>query len=381
MRLIESKAELLPWNPGIEGVYKTIELAGRCCYKSEDKMTEDSAKAFVDRMIASNHTAMLEHGTVYLMVHTIAPEDWDKKIGRHKLLTIDDCRDDLRTNPTYNKNGEENWWAKEAGHKANVMAVKYADNPYSKVKIVLTKHELNTKGGIILTPTGDMPVIRRGTGKVISIFNTILITTNYRVLVENNWLDDLKYLCDPTEFHEMRYSFKLTTSIGVTRELNRHRVHSIAEQSTRYCNYSKDKFENEIKFVKPAWLPLNLGVYKVEKKDEGIGDIVGDGYIKEVSNEDADNQFLAACLNQEIAYMNLVTENGWHQQQAREVLPLCTATEIVHTAFAEDWMKFFNLRYFETTGKVHPNMKELTEKMWKVCEENGILQDILSYKQ
>ena len=79
--------------------------------------------------------------------------------------------------------------------------------------------------------------------------------------------------------------------------------------------------------------------------------------------------------------MQLITENGWHQQQAREVLPLCAATEIVHTAFAEDWMKFFNLRYFETTGKVHPNMKELTEKMWKVCEENGILQDILSYKQ
>ena len=228
MKLIQPKAELLPWTPGVEGVYKMIELAGRTCYKSTDKITEDSAKPFVDRMIASHHTAMLEHGTVYLMVHTIAPENWDRKIGRHKLLTIDDCRDDLRTNPTYNKNGEENWWAKEAGHKANVMAVKYADNPYSKVKIVLTKHELNTKGGIILTPTEDMPVIRRGTGKVISIFNTILITTNYRVLVENNWLDDLKYLCDPTEFHEMRYSFKLTTSIGVTRELNRHKLLCVA---------------------------------------------------------------------------------------------------------------------------------------------------------
>lgn len=307
MRLIESKAELLPWNPGIEGVYKTIELAGRCCYKSEDKMTEDSAKAFVDRMIASNHTAMLEHGTVYLMVKL--PDDE-------------------------------------------------------------------------ITPSESLYHYKNNKHSVYNVANrTAYVTTNFRVLVENEWLDDLKYLCEPTIWHEKRYTFRMVTSIGVTRELNRHRVHSIAEQSTRYCNYSKDKFENEIKFVKPAWLPLNLGVYKVEKKDKGIGDIVGDGYIKEISNEDADNQFLAACLNQEIAYMQLITENGWHQQQAREVLPLCTATEIVHTAFAEDWMKFFNLRYFETTGKVHPNMKELTEKMWKVCEENGILQDILSYKQ
>lgn len=233
MKLIKPKAELLIQPNGLEGIYKQIELAGRTCYKSTDKITEDSAKPFVDRMINSNHLAMLEHGTVYLMVHTIAPEDWDKRIGRHKLLTIDDCRDNLRTNPTYNKKGEENWWAKEARHKANVMAVKYADNPYSKVKIVLTKHELNAEGGVILTPTGGMPNITKGSGKIISIFNTVLITTNYRVLVENGWLDDLKYLCDPTEFHEMRYSFKLTTSIGVTRELNRHRVNSIAEQSTR----------------------------------------------------------------------------------------------------------------------------------------------------
>ena len=314
MRLIESKAELLPWNPGIEGVYKTIELAGRTCYKSEDKMTEDSAKAFVDRMITSNHTAMLEHGTVYLAIPITTHYSGD----------------------------------------ANV----YMHSPYCVVKESIG---LNFKDKF-----GD-PV------------DCWCITTNLRFIHENNLWDDVKeFLCDPTEFHEMRYSFKLTTSIGVTRELNRHRVHSIAEQSTRYCNYSKDKFENEIKFVKPAWLPLNLGVYKVEKKDEGIGDIVGDGYIKEVSNEDADNQFLAACLNQEIAYMNLVTENGWHQQQAREVLPLCTATEIVHTAFAEDWGHFFDLRYFEKTGKVHPNMKELVEKMVAEAQKNGIWNDIMS---
>ena len=224
MKLIESKAEYIPQEEGLEGIYKQIELAGRTAYHSMDKITPDSAKNFVDRMIKSKHGAALEAGTVYLMVHTIAPKDWDKKIGRHRLLTIDDCRNDLRTNPTYDEDGEENWWAKEAGHKASVMAVKYADNPYSKVKIVLTKHELNTKDGVILTPTGGMPVIEKGTGKVISIFNTILITTNFRTLQENNWLDDLQYLCSPTEFHEKRYTMRFTCSRAIANELVRHKL-------------------------------------------------------------------------------------------------------------------------------------------------------------
>ena len=75
MRLIESKVELLPQPAGLEGVYKQIEAAGRTCYKSEDKITPDSAKEFVDRMIMNGHTAMLEHGTVYLCIPV---EDWDR---------------------------------------------------------------------------------------------------------------------------------------------------------------------------------------------------------------------------------------------------------------------------------------------------------------
>ena len=159
MKLIETSAEFIPQ----EDLYKQIELAGRTCYKSEDKITEDSAKAFVDRMIKSNHLAMLEHGTVYLAMPMEA------------ILPI-----------------EANGWGKYR-------------NKYSKT-------------GVICEINGE----RR-----------VAVTTNFRVLVENNWLDDLQYLCSPTEFHEKRYTFKVTTSIGVSREFNRHRVNSIAEQSTR----------------------------------------------------------------------------------------------------------------------------------------------------
>ena len=68
MNLINPNVELLVQQAGLDGLYKQIELAGRTCYKSEDKITDDSAKSFVDRMIKSKHYAMLEHGTVYLRI-------------------------------------------------------------------------------------------------------------------------------------------------------------------------------------------------------------------------------------------------------------------------------------------------------------------------
>ncbi len=68
MKLIKPSFEILEQQSGMEGIYKQIELAGRTCYKSHNKITQDSAKGFVDRMIKSGHGGMLEHGTVYLFV-------------------------------------------------------------------------------------------------------------------------------------------------------------------------------------------------------------------------------------------------------------------------------------------------------------------------
>lgn len=64
--------------------------------------------------------------------------------------------------------------------------------------------------------------------------DTVYVTTNLRVLVENDWLDDLKYLCKPTEFHEKRVTVRFTTDRGVSHEFVRHRVFSFAQESTRY---------------------------------------------------------------------------------------------------------------------------------------------------
>jgi len=68
MKLIHSKVEIIPQSLGLSGIYKQIELAGRTAYKSEDKITSDSAKAFVDMLIGRGHTAPLEHGSIYLIL-------------------------------------------------------------------------------------------------------------------------------------------------------------------------------------------------------------------------------------------------------------------------------------------------------------------------
>ena len=316
MKLIKPKAELLLQQPGLlEGVYKQIELAGRTCYKSTDKITEDSAKPFVDRMIKSNHLAMLEHGTVYL-----------------EFL----CEQPIKITHT---DGTSNVY--DDTEIYNSLANKYTKNPYSKV---------NERYA--------------GLGAYI-----VYITTNLRVLVENGWLDDLKYICEPTKYHEKRYTFRLTTSIGVTRELNRHRINSIAEQSTRYCNYSKDKFGNEVAICIPSW--LNLPEISIKYHDGIYVDTPGFSIV-DFENE---SSFLWAAAFAEKQYFELL-EQGWQPQQAREVLPLCTATEIIHTAFASDWKHFFDLRYFGITGKPHPNMVELSTLMKEEAEKYNIWDNI-----
>jgi thymidylate synthase (FAD) len=286
MKLIKPSFEIWEQPSGLEGVYKQIERAGRICYKSEDKITEDSAKSFVDRVIKSGHGAMLEHGTVYLKVFNV--------IENSELID------------------------------------KYKSNKYSVVK----------EGTEVYNCHGD---ILYGSCKCI--------TTNYRVLVENGWLDDLKYICKPTEFHEKRITVHFVCDRGVSHEFVRHRVMSFAQESTRYCNYSKDKFGNELTFIQPCWLDderLKLyGPYHTVIRDKSLESI-----------------FIASLNNAEKDYIDLI-DLGWKPQEARAVLPNSLKTELVVTGFVSDWNHFFDLRARGTTGAPHPQAKELAEPLMK----------------
>ena len=173
------------------------------------------------------------------------------------------------------------------------------------------------------------------------------VTTNLRVIQENEWLDDLRFICEPTENHNKRYTFKLITSVGIVRELLRHRTFSFANESTRYCNYNKDKFDNGITFIKPYWYD--------EKCDVIIHDSTFDDWR-------VGDEFLGFLAGAEDTYKILINK-GITAQQAREVLPLCTKSELIMTGFKSDWDHFFDLRLCGKTGEPHPDMKILAQKI------------------
>lgn len=305
MKLIKPSFEIWNQPAGLEGVYKQIEKVGRVCYKSEDKITEDSAKPFVDRMIKSGHGAMLEHGTVYLKV-------------TNKGLSLDN----------YDK---------------NQVGDRYISIPYSKVVF------------------GKYPKYNSYEEK-LEATQEVYITTNYRVLVENGWLDDLKYICKPTEFHERRVTVHFVCDRGVSHEFVRHRVMSFAQESTRYCNYSKDKFGNELTFIKPCWLDIPTGQYVYWDGDWCDVDKMKI-QLHEGEHKDID-AFLWTLNNAETHY-TLLINSGWKPQEARAVLPNSLKTELVVTGFTSDWNHFFDLRARGTTGAPHPQAKELAEPLMK----------------
>lgn len=308
MKLIKPSYEIIEQKPGLDGIYEQIELAGRTCYKSK-RPEGQTAKDFVDRMIASQHYAMLEHGTVYLKV-----------INRGLLLD------------NYDKNHIED---------------KYINNPYSKVVF------------------GEYPKYNNYEEKLKAI-QEVYITTNYRVLVENGWLDDLKYLCEPTEFHEKRVTVKFITDRGVSHELVRHRVFSFAQESTRYCDYTKDKFGNELTFIMPSWLNMMEGDCYTGCEPKYF---VSHGGVKTgLDDEDwswATFNFVMFLQTVSRGY-RMLQEQGWTPQQARQVLPNALKTEIVMTGFASDWKHFFDLRtsIFAKTGKPHPDMSTLADPLY-----------------
>lgn len=281
MKLIESNVEYLPQDIGLEGVYKQIELCGRVSYKSEDKITEDSAEPFVKRMIDSHHYAVLEHGTVYLKVPV---EIW---------------RED--------------------------------------------KHEW-----VYMFPEEFPWVSLDCDGKYW------YIATNFRHVLEGNvGIETMnEYLCSPTEFHEKRYTFKFTCSRAIANELIRHRVFSFMQESQRFVNYSKEKFGNEITFIQPSWL-------------------------KEMSY-DIEEKFIESLSQAEDNYMWLL--HWLTPQQARDVLPNATKTELIMTGFVSDWRYLLDLRLFGKTGSPHPDMLDLMKKFQKVAEEAGIWDDIMKHK-
>jgi thymidylate synthase (FAD) len=216
--------------------------------------------------------------------------------------------------------------------------------------------------------------VARMVGTLAEGNENLYVTTNFRVIIENGWLDDLRFICAPTEFHEKRYTFWFTTDMGVAKGFNRHRVHSIAEESTRYCNYAKDKFGNEVLFIYLPWCNTDDAVEPEHTPVEG--DMI---LPYDTSKWNAIDWWLWGISCCEEAYMRMISL-GWTPQQARAVLPQNTKAETVHTAFASDWKHFIDLRSIGTTGAPHPQTKQLGDEIKKWYDENDIEEERNAWK-
>ena len=198
----------------------------------------------------------------------------------------------------------------------------------------------------------------------------VYVTTNMRVLIEHHWMDELEFI-DTTPncpYYDERTTVNFTTDIGTSRELNRHRCHSISEESTRYCRYNADKFGNNISVTKLPWIPNsdtdNISNYNVGFYDDDeiyYGGIIIDKYTV---NWNAIDWFLYGLQIANLVYCKCI-ELGWTAQQAREILPLNTKTQVVHTAFVDDWEHWIKLRANQVSGKVHPMITELAKQLVK----------------
>lgn len=237
MRLVNPSVEIKEQELGLNGAYKQIEWAGRHCYKSLDKITDNSYKQFYNRMKRLGHLSVLEHGSIYLKINIL---------------------------------------------KNPVKALFYALNKFSKIKV-------------------------RGLNAYVS--------SNLRVIEESNRSKDTKYICEPTKYHDKRYTFRIITSRIISQQFTRHRVMSPSQESQRYCNYSKGKFNNEVQFIHPVW-------YK-DCSQRAI-----DLYTKHM-------------INTEETYFELIKE-GLPAEDARDALLNGVKTEFAYTGFESDFLGNFH---------------------------------------
>ena len=178
------------------------------------------------------------------------------------------------------------------------------------------------------------------------------ITTNYRyyLAIKKVYPDIDEYFTEEdNKYYPKRYTVHMILDRGVMDEFRTHVGLSHLAESTRYCNYSKDKFGNELTFIKPCWLDIPLGDY-------GISSLPGDNIL---GLSGGTMVFIDSLLDAEDYYLTLLSQ-GWTPQQARSVLPLGIKSELISCGFEDSWENFFKRR---DAPDAHPMAQEIAKPM------------------
>ena len=296
--------------------YKRIELAGRTCYKSEDKITKTSAKKFVKGLINRKHTAMLEHQCFVFKIDESSPfvESYINLLKGYKHLSVTRFREYMNYNDVVTSN------------------VRYLVS--GNVRAIC---ERDISDPIFKALYFEYPELAYGEQKR-SVYDDITAS-----IVK---LSDFNDLTEEEILKHSYFTFRITTDRGVTHELVRHRLCSFAQESTRYVNYK-----------------------------EGLSIALPTGFYEKP--EEVQKLYQEAFEDSERIYGKLI-ELGEVPQQARAVLPTALKTEIVVTTNLEEWNHIINLRYHGTTGAPHPDIKVVAEKIYNILKKDKMVGGLVA---
>lgn len=340
MKVIDASYKILPQQTSF---MKKIELVARTCYKSEDLITEDSCVKMVNNLMQRQHYAMLEHATLILNMDANSFND-TLELVNHLEKELSLRKEEYKTFKSY---------LNFTDYNANYLI---SGNIRAWIEFLET----------CVQAIGKIPeFFNKYLGTYKTDDNSVLFGSFYNenhgmftFSEEDIWIkrvDDTSKLSIRERLVHETLTVKFTVDRGVTHELVRMRDCSFAQESTRYCNYSKGKFGNEITVIKPCFF---------EQWDESL------------DNKCETTEYglwARACEAAEKYYFKLL-EEGATPQQARDVLPTSVKADIIMTTNIREWIHILELRALGTTGKPHPQMEEVMIPLTKELV-SGLLHD------
>lgn len=286
-------------------ILERLEKIGRTCYKSEDKITEGSARRFIKMLVDRGHLAMIEHHRFIAKI----PEDMFNSILMENLHF-------MSLTKTESNGCIVSYNARTLIDAVNSEYIKGLSRKSLEALLLITSKHYDCPE--LFNLVNNEPYDKSLDNlKVQFLTNAELLEVGTEYEIRSHCWQTVRFICDR----------------GVSHELVRHRVASFGQESTRYCNYSKDKFGNELTFIEPVFW----------------------------HNENPETEHLycswqRACENAEKEYMSMIS-NGAQPQEARSILPNSIKTEIVVTMTVDGWRNFFRLR---CDTPAHPQMRELS---------------------
>lgn len=300
MKLVKPSIKRLFQTPGIQGMLEHIEYIARVCYKSEDKITPGSAEPLIRGLIKKGHLSMLEHGTIRVTPYSEISQDF---IERLKVKR-----------PSYIiKYGD----ARSTQYLVNFrQLIEYLHYPKQIPKDNLYDEALD-------------------------------------ILSFNNSFYPTPYFNEGKDIGRLTYHMVIDR--GVSHEFVRHRNMSFAQESTRWCNYSKDKY-NGLTFIIPSEYNDTLQDGLIINHEDEIDDLgIEDMYLY---------KWLKDCINCEADYIEL-GKAGYKPDRLRRILNHSIKTELVITGSRMAWESFFDLRLRGLYGSPHPDAKMVAEAIYQ----------------